>query len=204
MCLSLSLLSDADLIALTLDGTNGAFQVLVDRYHALIRSVVAKYLGGDPMALEDACQEAILRAFDRLADLRNPSRFKSWVCAIARNQALDTIRRRSILISREIRGEDGAVPAWEIPDKKAGPSKLHDRSEVAGIIQDILQEIPDMYRNPITLRYEEDLEYREIAELLGKPLGTVKSLIHRGKLLIKRELTRRAWGSDGAHVLASQ
>ncbi len=196
-------LSDAQLVRMVEGGMPEAFQVLVDRYDALVRSVAAKFLDSDHMALEDACQETFLKALSRIGDLRKPERFKSWLCAIARNQALDTARRRRRVVYYDSTGDDGNTIGWDIPDKRSDPSELHDRSEVAGVVQDILGEIPDMYRYPITLRYEDELEYKDIAKLIGKPLGTVKSLIHRGKALIRKELTRRAWGSDGAQVLAS-
>lgn len=196
-------LPDAKLVQLAGRGIPEAFQVLVDRYEALVRSVASKIVGDDIMALEDACQETFLRALSKLGDLRDPSRFKSWLCAIARNQALDIARLRKISVSSESIGEDGEAVSWEIADSGVNPSELHDLTEVISVMQDILEEIPDMYRYPITLRYEEDLEYRDIAKLMGKPLGTVKSLIHRGKSLILKELTRRAWGTEGAHVLAS-
>ena len=200
---NLEQLADSELIALVEMDIPEAFQVLVDRYHKLVRSVAARVLSDDPMATEDAVQESFLKALTRIKDLRDRNRFKSWICAIARNQSLDVARRRKRIVSWETTSEDGTVVSIDIPDPDANPSDIHDRTEVACLIQDILSEIPDMYRTPITLRFEDDLEYGEIAKLLGKPLGTIKSLIHRGKALIKREITRRAWGSDGAQVIAS-
>jgi RNA polymerase sigma-70 factor (ECF subfamily) len=210
--LALSTLTDGELVGIVRKGNPLAYQVLVDRYEKLVRSIVSKYLSRDTMAIEDACQETFLKALVRIADLRTPARFKSWVCAIAHNQALDSLRRRRNVVLMDNSGglsmaavSEGAPEsqmAWIVPDPSSDPGERHDRSEVAGVVQDVLCGIPELYRGPLTLRYEEDLDYQEIADLLGKPLGTIKSLIHRGKVLLKEELTRRAGGPDGAMVLA--
>lgn len=211
---ALSMLEDGELVGLVRKDNPLAYQVLVDRYERLVRSITAKYLGNDTMAIEDACQETFLKALVKIGKLRNPVRFKSWLCAIGHNQALDTLRRRKKVVLMDnsggisvsaISGSSGGqncMPAWLIPDPKANPSESHDKAEVAGVVQDVLCEIPELYRAPLSLRFEDDLDYQEIAELLDKPLGTIKSLIHRGKAIMKNELTKRAGGNDGAMVLA--
>jgi RNA polymerase sigma-70 factor (ECF subfamily) len=155
------------------------------------------------MASEDACQETFLKALICIRDLKDPGRFKSWLCAIARNQALDAIRKKRVVVSWDSTGGDDDAPSWEIIDQKANPAVEHDRCEVIGVMQEVMGTIPQLYRTPLALRYEEDMDYGEIAILLDKPLGTVKSLIHRGKAILRDEIARRAGGNDGALVLAS-
>jgi RNA polymerase sigma-70 factor (ECF subfamily) len=222
---TLNMFSDSELVLYIRKGNPEGYQVLVDRYDKLVRAIVARYLKRDSMAVEDACQETFLKALARIGDLRQPSRFKSWLCAIAHNQALDTIRKRKQVVSWDIAGGgltvtgvhgkgsrstssgragfDDNTPMWQIPDTQANPAEAHSRSEVAGVVRSILQEMPELYREPISLRYEADLDYQEIADMLGKPLGTIKSLIHRGKIIIRDELTSRAGGAEGALILAS-
>jgi RNA polymerase sigma-70 factor (ECF subfamily) len=195
-------MSDSELVEQTRQERPEAFQVLADRYENLVRSIACKFIGDDPMMVEDICQETFLRALMRLGDLRDKSRFRSWICTIARNQALDASRKKALVLSCEVEGEDGETIQWEIADSKSNPADLHARSEVAALMNDVLNEIPDVYRQPIRLRFEEGLDYCEIAVILNKPLGTIKSLIHRGKSLVRREVTRRAWSLEGAHVLA--
>jgi RNA polymerase sigma-70 factor, ECF subfamily len=195
-------MTDTELVARTRKGSPEAFQVLADRYEVLVRSIASKILARDSMAVEDVCQETFLRALVRLNDLRNDARFKSWICVIARNQALDKARKRGLMMSLVIEDDEGDTVNWEIADIKANPAEIHSKAEVEALMKDILKDIPEMYLQPITLRFEDGLDYSEIAETLEKPLGTIKSLIHRGKHLIKEELTRRAWGIEGAHVLA--
>ncbi len=223
--LVLGMLTDSELVLFVRKGNPEGYQVLVDRYERLVRAITAKYLGNDTMAVEDACQDTFLKALAKISDLRNPARFKSWLCAIAHNQALDTIRKRKQVVTWDIEGggltvtgvggkgfrsrssgragSDDNTPMWQIPDTKANPAEKHARMEVAGVVQDVLRGMPDLYREPISLRYEEDLDYQEISDILGKPLGTIKSLIHRGKAIIKDELAKRAGGMEGAVVLAT-
>lgn len=210
---SLKMMKDEELVEIVKKGIPEAYQVLADRYDLLVRSVVGKYLRRDPMAAEDACQEAFLKALVRIKALRDPSRFKSWLCAIAHNQALDTIRKRKRVVSVALSGAAAASNTgdpddvnqlmWQIPDKRSNPYEAHARTEVIGIMKDILEEIPDLYRDPISLRYNEGLDYQEIADVLEKPLGTIKSLIHRGKALIRDEVARRSGGVEGALVFAA-
>ena len=202
--LRLAGMSDSELVDLTVNGSPEAFQVLADRYEALVKSIAAKFLDGDAMGIEDVCQETFLKALVRLGDLRDRSRFKSWLCSIARNQALDSARKRTPVVSWEIEVDDGASIQWEIPDERANPAELHSRAEVSALMKDVLNVIPTMYLEPISLRFEEGLEYDEIAAILRKPLGTIKSLIHRGKVLVKKEVERRTWGIEGAHAMASR
>ncbi|HEX9744304.1 MAG TPA: sigma-70 family RNA polymerase sigma factor [bacterium] len=202
---SLPALPDSDLVELIATNSEyaaGAFEVLVDRYGALVRSVASKFLKNDQMALDDACQETFLKALSRIGDLRNRARFKSWICAIARNHALDSSKKRSLTISWDSVNEDGDTVTYEIADGRVNPSESVDVAEIADLMNDVLDEIPELYREPIQLRYSEDLDYSEIAVILGKPLGTVKSLIHRAKFIIRKELAKKTWGEEGLHVLA--
>jgi RNA polymerase sigma-70 factor, ECF subfamily len=194
-------MNDSELVEMTSKGSPEAFQVLADRYEALVKSIAAKFLEKDSMAVEDVCQETFLRAVVRLGDLRDTSRFKSWICVIARNQALDEARKRGLTVSLAVEDDEGGSVTWEIADLKANPAELQFKAEIEAIVKDVLDDIPEMYKRPITLRYEEGLDYGEIAKTLEKPLGTIKSLIHRGKHLMKEELTRRAWSAEGAHAL---
>lgn len=195
-------MTDSELVEMTEKDSPEAFQVLADRYEVLVKSIALKYLQWDSMAVEDVCQETFLRALVRLGDLRDKSRFKSWLCVIARNQALDEARKRGLMLSLVVEGDDGDSMSWDIADAKSNPAELHSRAEVQAIVKDVLRDMPEMYKKPIVLRFEEGLDYGEIAQTLEKPLGTIKSLIHRGKIIMKEELTRRAWGPEGAHVLA--
>jgi RNA polymerase sigma-70 factor (ECF subfamily) len=200
--LVLASMADSELVYQTRLDRPEAFQVLADRYEKLVRSIACKFVGDDPMMVEDICQETFLRALMKLGDLRDKTRFRSWICTIARNQALDASRKRALVLSTEVEGEDGENIRWEIADSKSNPAELHAQAEVQELVNDVLADIPDMYRQPMKLRFEEGLDYCEIAEVLDKPLGTVKSLIHRGKSLVRREVTRRAWSLEGAQILA--
>ncbi|MFH1676230.1 MAG: RNA polymerase sigma factor, partial [bacterium] len=170
-------------------GNPEAYRILIDRYEVLVRSIIMRVIKNDKMAVEDACQETFLRALARITDLRERSCFRSWLCTIARNQALDSIKKSRQVYSLEIEHGDEILERL-IPDDEPNPEDCHCRSEIVRIMRDILKEMPHMYREPIKLRFEDDLDYSDIADILGKPLGTVKSLIHRGKMLIKKEVTR--------------
>jgi RNA polymerase sigma-70 factor, ECF subfamily len=148
-------MSDTELVELTEKGSPEAFQVLADRYEALVRCIAAKYLDRDSMGIEDVCQETFLKALVRLADLRDRSRFRSWICTIARNQALDAARKRAPMVSSEIETDDGSSLHWEIADERANPAELQSQAEVSALMKDVLRDIPTMYLEPISLRFED-------------------------------------------------
>jgi RNA polymerase sigma-70 factor, ECF subfamily len=200
--LQLAGMTDSELVEETIKDSPEAFQVLADRYTALVKSIAAKYLDRDSMGIEDVVQETFLKALVRIGDLRDKSRFRSWLCTIARNLALDTACQREPVLSWEIETDDGGPIRWEVPDERANPDELVSQAEVSALMKDVLKDIPTMYLEPISLRFEKGMEYDEIATVLRKPLGTVKSLIHRGKVLVKKELSRRTWGLEGAHAMA--
>ncbi len=86
--------ADAELVARTITGENEAFEVLVERYRPLVRVVVARVLRGHD-AVEDLIQDTFIRAFTNIANLDQPSRFRSWLLQIAANRARDYIRHIS-------------------------------------------------------------------------------------------------------------
>lgn len=123
---------------------------------------------------EDAAQEAMVAVFHHLRDLREPGALRSWVRAIATREAVRVARRRS------------AAPLRELPDELPGRAD----TETVADVRDLLARLQPEQRAILVLRDVEGLEEQEAAELLGVPLGTVKSRLHRARRAFRREWAR--------------
>lgn len=147
-----------------------------EHYESLYRYAVR--LSGSAADAEDLTQEAFCKAQTQFAQLRNPDRAKPWLFAILRNAYLQRIRSEKNLksVSLDVLG-DLPEPA-EANDPEFGPEQL----------QQALNEMPEGFRTPVILFYFEELSYRDIAEQMDLPIGTVMSRLARGKAFLKNRL----------------
>jgi RNA polymerase sigma-70 factor (ECF subfamily) len=166
-----------------------AFGSLVLRYQDRLYATLAHLLG----SLEDArdvTQDAFVLAFEKLGTFRGDSAFYSWLFRIAYNAAMSRKRRErrpatSIDEIRERRGDD-------IHDLRADadPGAAIDSEERQSLVRRALDELADDYRTAIVLKEIDGLRYDEIAELVGCPIGTVRSRIHRARHELREKLSR--------------
>ena len=164
--------TDSELVAAARGGDRGAFEVLLDRHDRGVRAVVRRLLGEDEA--EDVVQEAFLQAYLGLDRLRQPSRFGSWLCAIAVNLAKMRLRsRRSVL-----------------PGSMDGNARVElDAVEVSELVHSALDALPAREREALLLTYVEGLTSLEVASLTGERPGTVRVRLHRARSRM-RELLR--------------
>jgi RNA polymerase sigma-70 factor, ECF subfamily len=168
----------ADQIQRAAAGDTGAFREIVLRYERLVFGVAYTVLG-DSYSAKDAAQEAFLRLHRGLPRYRGDAAFGTWVFRLAITAALDQ-RRWS---SRR------AVVPLETP-----PASLQATPEQRAEAQELLTAMAALsaaLRAPLVLREVYGYEYAEIAALLGKPVGTVKAAVHRGRATLVEELGRR-------------
>jgi RNA polymerase sigma-70 factor (ECF subfamily) len=175
--------SDAQLIAKTLDGSEKAFRVLVERHHALAYSVVRGVLG-DRDDVDDVVQEVMIKMYRGLPSFRGDSRLETWLYRVARNEAVNAVRR--------VRPATQPVEDVVLESPAATrPDAMHDRDRRRSDLEDCLAELDDNYRTVLELRYLGEKSYAEISEAMSLPMGTVKSYIYRAKAELKRIMSRR-------------
>jgi RNA polymerase sigma-70 factor (ECF subfamily) len=151
-------------------------QLVTAFYEPLYR--YAYRLSGSPQEAEDLTQEAFCQAQSKLGQLRDESRAKAWLFSILRNAYLHRVRASK---------QERRVPfdsVGEIPDRPSEPLPEIDPAE----LQRALGEMPEVFRTPVILYYFEDFSYREIAEQMEVPLGTVMSRLARAKSLLRQRL----------------
>src|SRR5688500_16799732 len=168
-----------------------AFAVLLPRYRDKVFRLIFSMLRDRALA-EDTTQDVLLRIWKALPGFAGQSQLSTWIYAIAKHGALSEIRKRKPTVSLDQNDdEDGYNPAVAA---LAAPEA--DDSATVSVGQ-LLDQLPERYRQAVVLFYMEDKSYDQTAASLGLPLGTVKALLHRArKRLI--ELTKEAEAAAAA------
>jgi RNA polymerase sigma-70 factor (ECF subfamily) len=155
-----------------------AFAVLIRLYERVALAVAFGVLG-DSTAAGDVVQDAFIRAWERLADLREPDRFGTWLCGIVRNLAVDAVRRRKPTESIEAaRGADG--DKWtHNPLEEIGRRERHQKVGAA------IAALDEISRPVVVLRYYEGLPSKQIADLLEITPAAVDMRLSRARKQLK-------------------
>ena len=161
----------------------------VVRQHADRVYRLAYRLSGNRADAEDLTQETFVRVFRSLSDF-TPGTFEGWLHRITTNLFLDMVRRRA-RIRFDALPDDAAE---RLPSTAAGPEQRYAQTHLDPEIQDALDALPADFRAAVVLCDLEELSYEEIAATLGVKVGTVRSRIHRGRVLLRNALAHRAPG----------
>lgn len=178
---------DQQLIQECLAGRSEAFGELVVRYQDRLFHTLL-YVTGAADQAHDVAQDAFVHAFTKLSTFRGESAFYSWLFRIAMNTAVSRKRRdRRMSASLDAARENaGHEPADIHPNSQ--PSHALEVSERQALVRAALAELSEEYRTVLVLKEMEDLRYEEIAEIVGCPIGTVRSRIHRARCELREKL----------------
>ena len=175
-------------------GDAHAFRTLVEMFENRVMRVMVSVLKCDRAMAEDLCQEVFLRVHKGLPGFDGEVRFAAWLHKISMNVAISEYRRRRAL-KRDRRTVSIDAPLAGTDDFYLTPEGSErdpaDRAHQQHFLQRVrsaVQELPDEYREAVILRDMESLSYEEIADALDLPMGTVRSRIHRGRLLLQNKL----------------
>jgi RNA polymerase sigma-70 factor (ECF subfamily) len=178
-CLTQTLPSDAQLVADVRAGDTARYAVLVERYERLVRATVLQKLGDRNLA-EDVVQNAFLIAFESLAALRDGERFGVWLLGIARNQSFRTLRDSA-------RREHGGFDLDGLPGANASGLS----ADSVGVLE-CVERLPEHERVLIGLKHFEGHTVAEVAEITGRPIGTVTKQLSRAYARLEQWLKQEA------------
>lgn len=181
---------DALLVRRCLRGDAASIQILVERFQSDVLGLCIRMLHHRQDA-EDVTQEVFLRVFRSLRRWDKTRPLKPWIMTIAVN------RCRTWMVQRSRRPELAAY----LHETAASPPS-DDAAELAREIQAALAELREDYRLVFTLFHEQGLPYEDIAEAVDKPVGTVKTWLHRARLEVLERLRRRGMVSEVEHELS--
>ncbi len=177
--------TDQELIRETLNGETAAYGELVLRYQDRLFNSLLRVVRTRDDA-QDAAQDAFLQAYQKLDSFRGDSQFFSWLFRIAMNAGLSKLRRKS---SKDISLSAQQDQGYDVTDHTAvDPSHSMNQSEQQSRVLNALNALPDDYRVVLSLKELDGLKYEEIAEIVGCPIGTVRSRIHRARQELKEKL----------------
>ncbi|MGE0492529.1 MAG: RNA polymerase sigma factor [Vulcanimicrobiota bacterium] len=171
------------LIARACSGEAGAIEELVEYYQDTIYSIAMTFTR-NPHRAEDLAQDAWIRIIRGLSTFKQDSRFTTWVYRITMNTFLNSTRKRELNLDADER-------VLEEPRGDEGRGQAMLDTSLA--VQEAVRELPDEFRAVVALRFAADLSYKEIAQVLDVPLGTVQSRLKRGLTRLAERL-----GSDSA------
>ncbi|KAF0193247.1 MAG: RNA polymerase sigma-70 factor ECF subfamily [Gammaproteobacteria bacterium] len=180
---------DQDLVERAQQGDKKAFDILVLKYQNRLIKLIAGYIR-DPDEVLDVAQEAFIKAYRALPKFRGDSAFYTWIYRIAINTA------KNYLVSQGRRPPDSDIEATDAAQLDSGaelrdtatPEHIMLRDEIEKTVFEAIEQLPDDLRAAVTLRELEGLSYEEIAEVMGCPIGTVRSRIFRAREAINEKL----------------
>lgn len=180
----LSACTDEELLAAFRRGEREAFGLLVRRYEGELYGYLRRYLGDGDLA-DDVFQNTFLQVFTKIRHYALGRPVRPWLYTIATNQAIDALRRagRHQAVSLDLEREEAR--GADMPQllgflESRGPSPLDhvQGEERRQLVRAGVERLPEFLRQVVILAYYQGLPYKEIADIMGIPVGTVKSRLH--------------------------
>ncbi len=181
---------DAQLVRRTLAGDRQAFGELVTCYQGNVYGLAYSFVGNWANA-QDIAQEAFIRAYCNLDQLKQEERFAAWLRRVAFSVTMNWLKAFRPTVFDQLDGHVD-LDSLDIPDFAPGPREALEKQELAEAVLNAVGSLPPKYRVPLTMFHLDGLSYRKVAEFLDIPLGTAQSLIHRARKKLNESLAAYA------------
>ena len=189
--------ADQKLVQRAQRGDLRAFDLLVLKYQGRISALVSRYLS-DSGDVEDVTQEAFIKAYRALERFRGDSAFYTWLYRIAANAAKNHLVAKGRRPRSDASIEDAeAFDEFGLNSDSGSPEAIAMGDELVGVVDAAMHALPEELRAALTLRELDGLSYDDIAEVLGCPVGTVRSRIFRAREAIDERVREQIGGGSG-------
>jgi len=197
-------MNDVELVQRALAGDAGsqdAYAELLRRYERPVYTLILRMVRDRTLA-EDLAQDAFVKAFAKLGTYDPGRKLSSWLFKIAHNTAIDHLRRRdleTVSLDAPVGDDPDAAPRVIEDETGETPDDAAERSDLSRALTRAVARLRPEYRQVILLRFQAGLEYAEIVEETGFPLGTVKTYIHRARKELSGLLSDAGWAPSDRH-----
>jgi RNA polymerase sigma-70 factor (ECF subfamily) len=182
--------TEAELITAILAGEIQLYHELIRPYERSVYSMALSYMKNKADA-EDVAQEAFVSAFKSLASFRAEARFSTWLISITLNEARTRLRRKSLVRMDSLDvppDENHSASSALLRDWREIPSEVIERGEIRLLLQEAIEQLPDIYRQVFLLRDVEEMNINETAEALSISIPSVKVRLHRARMMLQKQL----------------
>ncbi len=180
---------DEELVPLILKDKS-LFGVLIERYEAKLMRYITRLGVRNPEDQLDVIQEIFLKVYKNLNGFDTKLSFSSWIYRIAHNEAISWYRKLHVRPEGHLVADSDEILSF-LAHKETQADAAFDARLDAALVNEALLAIEPKYREVIILRYFEHKEYEEIADILKMPVGSVGTLLHRGKKQLQNVLNKR-------------
>lgn len=194
--------SDEELLTRLQEGQREVFGVLVRRYQRELYGYLRRYLGDADLA-DDVFQATFLQVYVKIGQYEAGRAARPWLYTIATHQAIDAMRRagRKAMVSLEqstSESDNGEVRSLieMLEARDVGPVDKAEAHERAEMVRATVEKLPEFLRSVVILAYYQGLKYREVADILEVPVGTVKSRLHTAMLKLQEMWSEMPAASD--------
>ena len=176
-------LADDVLVQQAQVGDQGAFEILVDRYSALLFLLISHLVRDEHLA-HDVLQHVFLQLYCSLPTLRTGRTLRAWLCQVARHRCIDELRRKRPIFFSEIASApdgDEFSSLTTLPDADLQPEEQIELHELRQQLLEAIETLPSHFRAVVLLRYAYQLSFREIGQALSIPEATAKTYFYRAR-----------------------
>ncbi len=187
--------TDEMLAAEILRGDTAAFEEILNRYKKSVFSIVYRMIGNYHEA-EDISQDVFISVYNKIYQFDSSKKFAPWIHRIAVNSCITTMRKNKKVILLNF--DEAYVPHYDPNPREFSddPQSVFEKKELRSEIETALMEIPESYRVVLILRFQLDLDNKEIAEILGISRENVEVKVHRARKALRKVILKH-WEERG-------
>lgn len=188
------------LVEKIVSGDLTAFQQFIEKYQRLVTHMVFRMILNEADR-EEICQDIFLKAYQNLSKFQFQSKLSTWLSKITYNTCVNYLKKKKALLYDDLAFQENKSGSSVLEDKQSNldslkgeipqPDEIAISQEISEMLYVELNNLPAQYRTIITLYHLDNLSYEEIGEIVGMPMGTVKSYLFRARKLLKDKLLEK-------------
>lgn len=168
-------------------GDIGSYERIYDQFARKVLNFIYRMVNSLEEA-EDLTQETFVAVYQKLGSLKDNSKFEPWLFRIARNFVYQRYRSRPPAIASIDAVDEDGQPVTQLVDERKTPDEAFQAGELERVVQEVIEGLPEKYREVFVLSAIHKFSYQEIAETVGRSLPSVKTDIHRARLEVRKRV----------------